>query len=155
MLAEALLRRNSRVRPPVASTVTPAAMTTGRPEDTSSPTAPVTAPSVSTRSAMHRSPIRRTPDCLCRALRSVLDTAGITRVIEETFEFLPDDRHVHERWRALLERHEIKGVQVHDARLAAAMYVHGITQLLTMNVRDFQRFTGLNAIHPADRIRRD
>jgi predicted nucleic acid-binding protein len=30
------------------------------------------------------------------------------------------------------------------------MYVHGVTQLLTVNVRDFQRFEGLRAIHPAD-----
>jgi hypothetical protein len=33
------------------------------------------------------------------------------------------------------------------------MYVHGVTQLLTVNVRDFQRFEGLRAIHPADVIR--
>lgn len=86
---------------------------------------------------------------------TVFETVRIVRVIEQTFEFLPDNRLVHERWRALLEQHEIKGVQVHDARLAAAMYVHGITQLLSINVRDFQRFTGLSAIHPADRIRQD
>ncbi|HYW41780.1 MAG TPA: hypothetical protein VE959_02915 [Bryobacteraceae bacterium] len=46
--------------------------------------------------------------------------------------------------------HQVKGVQVHDARLAASMYVHGVTQLLTVNVRDFQRFTGLRVVHPAE-----
>jgi hypothetical protein len=45
--------------------------------------------------------------------------------------------------------HEVKGVQIHDARLAASMYVHGVTQLLTINVRDFRRFKELRAIHPA------
>jgi predicted nucleic acid-binding protein len=44
-------------------------------------------------------------------------------------------------------------VQVHDARLAASMYVHGVSQLLTVNVRDFQRFKGLRAIHPDEVIR--
>jgi predicted nucleic acid-binding protein len=74
-------------------------------------------------------------------------------VIERDFEFLPDSRDVHDRWRRLLVMHDVKGVQVHDARLAASMYVHGVTQLLTVNVRDFQRFEGLRAIHPADVIR--
>jgi len=77
------------------------------------------------------------------------ETDHIARVIERDFEFLPDSREVHDRWRRLLVEHEVKGVQVHDARLAASMYVHGITQLLTVNVRDFQRFQGLRAIHPS------
>lgn len=86
---------------------------------------------------------------------SVLETVRLTRVFEETFEFLPENRLVHQRWRSLLEQLEIKGVQVHDARIAAAMYVHGIAQLLTLNVRDFRRFEGLNAVHPADWIHQE
>jgi hypothetical protein len=34
-----------------------------------------------------------------------------------------------------------------------AFYVHGVTQLPTVNVRDFQRFKGLRVIHPAEVIR--
>jgi predicted nucleic acid-binding protein len=33
------------------------------------------------------------------------------------------------------------------------MYVHGVTRLLTVNVRDFQRFEGLRAMHPAELAR--
>ena len=40
------------------------------------------------------------------------------------------------------------GVQVHDARLAAAMYVHGVAHILTLNVADFSRFSGLTPVHP-------
>ena len=83
---------------------------------------------------------------------STAETDRIARVIERDFEFLPDSRDVHDRWRRLLVTHEIKGVQVHDALLAASMYVHGVTQLLTVNVRDFQRFKGLRAVHPAEVI---
>jgi predicted nucleic acid-binding protein len=83
---------------------------------------------------------------------STAETDRIARAIERDFEFLPDSRNVHDRWRRLLVAYEVKGVQVHDARLAASMYVHGITQLLTVNVRDFQRFKGLRAIHPEDVI---
>jgi predicted nucleic acid-binding protein len=80
------------------------------------------------------------------------ETDRIATVIERDFEFLPDSRDVHDRWRRLLVMHEIKGVQVHDARLATSMYVHGVTQLLTVNVRDFKRFKGLHVSHPADAI---
>jgi hypothetical protein len=34
--------------------------------------------------------------------------------------------------------------------LAAALYVHGITHILTFNVGDFRRFDQLTAVHPAD-----
>ena len=81
---------------------------------------------------------------------SVPETDRLALVIERGFEFLPDSRGVHDRWRSLLTEHEIQGVQVHDARLAASMYVHGVGQLLTINIRDFRRFEGLRILHPAD-----
>jgi predicted nucleic acid-binding protein len=83
---------------------------------------------------------------------SLRETDRIARVIERDFEFLPDSRDVHDRWRQLLVAHEVKGVQANDARLAASMYVHGITHLLTVNVRDFQRFTRLRVVHSAEAI---
>ena len=81
---------------------------------------------------------------------SVAETDRLSRVIERDFEFLPDSREVHDRWRSLLVALDIQGVQVHDARLAASMYVHGVGQLLTINVRDFRRFDDLRVLHPAE-----
>jgi predicted nucleic acid-binding protein len=81
---------------------------------------------------------------------STSETDRIARVIERDFQFLPDSRDVHDRWRRLLVEHDVKGVRVHDARLAASMYVHNVTRLLTVNVRDFRRFTDLSVIHPAE-----
>jgi predicted nucleic acid-binding protein len=78
------------------------------------------------------------------------ETDRLARVIERDFEFLPDSRQVHDRWRSLLVKHNIQGAQVHDARLAASMYVHGVGQILTINVRDFQRFDDLRIVHPAE-----
>jgi hypothetical protein len=54
---------------------------------------------------------------------SIVETDRLARVIERDFELLPDSREVHDRWRSLLVAHNIQGVQVHDARLAASMYV--------------------------------
>ena len=76
---------------------------------------------------------------------SVAETDRLARVIERDFEFLPDSREVHDRWRSLLVTHNIQGVQVHDAR-----HVHGVGQLLTINVRDFRRFDDLRVLHPAE-----
>ncbi len=81
---------------------------------------------------------------------SVAEADRLVRVIERDFEFLPDSRDVHDRWRSLLVAHDIHGVQVHDTRLAASMYVHRVGQLLTLNVRDFRRFDGLRVLHPSE-----
>jgi predicted nucleic acid-binding protein len=80
---------------------------------------------------------------------SIPEADRTARVIERDFAFLSDNREVHERWRQLLVTHEVKGVQVHDARLVASMYVHGVSQLLTINDRDFRRFPQLIILHPA------
>jgi predicted nucleic acid-binding protein len=70
------------------------------------------------------------------------------RIIENQIPMLPDDPAVHLVWRRLLIDHIISGVQVHDARIAAAMHVHGIKRILTLNARDFTRFPFVEAIHP-------
>jgi hypothetical protein len=36
--------------------------------------------------------------------------------------------------------HSVIGVKVHDAKLVAAMVVHGITHLLTLDEHDFARY---------------
>ncbi len=81
---------------------------------------------------------------------TVVETNRLAQVIERDFEFLPDIREVHQQWRLLLVTNDIKGVQVHDARLAASMYVHAIGLLLTTNVRDFRRFSNLRVVHPTE-----
>jgi predicted nucleic acid-binding protein len=40
-------------------------------------------------------------------------------------------------------------MQVHDARLIAAMTVHGINNILTLNTRDLARYPGINALEPS------
>jgi hypothetical protein len=48
----------------------------------------------------------------------------------------------------LLVTYGVSGVQVHDARLAAAMRVYGVKWILTFNERDFARYADIEAIHP-------
>jgi hypothetical protein len=51
---------------------------------------------------------------------TIPETHRLAHVIERDFEFLSDRRDVHDRRRSLLVTHNIQGVQVHDARLAAS-----------------------------------
>lgn len=68
---------------------------------------------------------------------------------ETAFDILPDSPAVHAEWRCLLVKHSVSGVQVHDARIVAAMHVHGVRRILTFNTGDFARFTDIEAVHPA------
>jgi hypothetical protein len=68
---------------------------------------------------------------------------------EAGMTLLADSEAVYREWRKIVLRYKVSGTQVHDARLAASMYVHGIKHRLTLNITDFNRFTGLTAVHPS------
>jgi len=71
------------------------------------------------------------------------------RAIEGGMNLLPDSEAVYREWRRIVVQHGVLGVQVYDARLAAAMYVHAVRHILTLNVSDFNRFDALSAVHPS------
>jgi predicted nucleic acid-binding protein len=83
-------------------------------------------------------------------LESVLARA---EQVEAKFRLLPDSLKVHIEWRRLLVRYSVSGTQVHDARLVAAMHVHGVRRILTFNTKDFTRFADIEVVHPADLAR--
>ncbi len=51
-------------------------------------------------------------------------------------------------WRKIVVAAGVSGIQVHDARMVAAMRVHGIANLLTLNAKDFRRFSGITVLSP-------
>lgn len=53
-------------------------------------------------------------------------------------------------WKQLLTTLAIKGVQAHDARLAAFMMANAIPVILTFNGVDFHRFSEIVVQHPDD-----
>jgi predicted nucleic acid-binding protein len=70
------------------------------------------------------------------------------RAIEAAFTLLPDDERIHREWRRLVMKYSVMGAKVHDARLVAAMHVHRVTHLLTLNERDFVRYDDIQVVHP-------
>lgn len=70
--------------------------------------------------------------------------------IKSFFRFLRDDAMIYDEWEKLVTRHAVSGKNSYDARLVAAMNVHGIGALLTFNGVDFKRFQGITVISPPD-----
>ncbi len=82
-----------------------------------------------------------------------LDAAGadhLLKQVEAAFPLLDDPPSLYAEWRRLVLAHDVSGRQVYDARLAAFMLVHGITHILTFNIADFARYSGVVAVHPND-----
>lgn len=79
---------------------------------------------------------------------SIANADEEVRAIEIGMMLLPDSEAVYREWRRIIVEHNVSGVQVHDARLAASMIVHGVTTILTFNIADFSRFAGVSALHP-------
>lgn len=82
-----------------------------------------------------------------------MTTVAVTGVVarwRQVFKLLRDERGIFESWSALVEFHDVKGKNAHDARLVAAMQRHNLTHLLTFNQSDFTRFTNINALTPSD-----
>ncbi|WGV27515.1 type II toxin-antitoxin system VapC family toxin [Halotia branconii] len=78
---------------------------------------------------------------------SIEETNRRAQVIERYFTFLPDSEAIHLEWRRLVVDYRVSGVKVHDTRIVASMYVHGVTHILTFNTDDFTRYSEITAIH--------
>jgi predicted nucleic acid-binding protein len=85
----------------------------------------------------------------------VSETDLRARVIESNLQLLPDSLAVHQEWRRIVVDYGVSGVQVHDARLVAAMRVHGVRKILTFNQRDFVRYADIEALNPHDTLQED
>jgi len=65
-----------------------------------------------------------------------------------TFFLLPDHEDLPARWRVLVRTFNITGIKSHDARHVAAMQTHNLTEILTLNTKDFKRFPGITLLDP-------
>jgi predicted nucleic acid-binding protein len=68
--------------------------------------------------------------------------------IEGFFEIISENADSYAAWKALVISNRVSGAKVHDARLAAVMMAYNISQIVTFNVGDFARFSGIEAVHP-------
>jgi predicted nucleic acid-binding protein len=79
---------------------------------------------------------------------SAAETDEVARQIEKAFILLPDVEAIHHQWRRLVCAYGVSGTKVHDARIVAAMIVHGVRQILTLDGSDFERYTEIVTVLP-------
>ena len=68
--------------------------------------------------------------------------------LRNLFVVLADTEAILAEWERLVIRYRVIGKQAHDARLVAAMLVHGVSNLVTFNTDDFKRYNEITVVNP-------
>jgi predicted nucleic acid-binding protein len=69
--------------------------------------------------------------------------------LKSMFPLLADTPAIYPVWESLVIQYRVSGKPAHDARLVAAMHVHGLTTILTFDRTGFARYAGIEVLHPA------
>jgi predicted nucleic acid-binding protein len=82
--------------------------------------------------------------------RTAAEAVAELASLKALFQWLDESAAVFGVWEQLVSSTPVVGKNAHDARLVAAMMVHGLTHLLTFNAQDFRQYTGITVVTPAD-----
>lgn len=78
------------------------------------------------------------------ASEAVTETAKIKKLAV----FYENTSECFIRWEEFVDRYQVLGKTAHDAHLVAAMIAHQMTDLLTFNPADFQRYSEIRVLDP-------
>jgi predicted nucleic acid-binding protein len=67
--------------------------------------------------------------------------------LKSLFVLLPEIP-LQSEWERLVTQYSVSGKGCHDARLVAAMMVHGTLTILTFNMQDFSRYDRITVLDP-------
>ncbi|MFO0813794.1 MAG: type II toxin-antitoxin system VapC family toxin [Gemmatales bacterium] len=81
---------------------------------------------------------------------SSVDASSELKRLRNLYRVLADIPAILEEWETLVTCHAVMGKNGHDARLVAAMKVHGITSMLSFNKQDFLRYPEIQVKSPQD-----
>lgn len=81
---------------------------------------------------------------------SITETREEVAKLKTMFPLLLDTSAIYPEWERLVSTYQVKGVNVHDARLVAAMLIHDLTHILTFNIEDFRRYVEITPVNPGD-----
>jgi predicted nucleic acid-binding protein len=84
---------------------------------------------------------------------SVDDVDRQISTIESFAVVLSESERSYKEWKRLVRTHTVIGVKVHDTRLVSVMIAHAISHLLTLNERDFRRFSEITSTTPDSLLR--
>ncbi len=80
---------------------------------------------------------------------STSEAAAELARLKSMFPLLADTPAIYPVWESLVIQYRVSGKPAHDARLVAAMRVHGLTTILTFDRSGFSRYAGIEVLHPA------
>jgi predicted nucleic acid-binding protein len=72
---------------------------------------------------------------------------GEINTLKRLFVLLPEIP-IQDEWERLVATYRVCGKNTHDARLVAAMLVHGVDSILTFNAQDFTRYAEISVLDP-------
>ena len=78
---------------------------------------------------------------------SIVDAEAHAAAFEARFLLMAETPDIYPAWKALVGALSVIGKQVHDARLVAAMEVHGLTGVLTFDKTGFSRYS-IDVVRP-------
>jgi predicted nucleic acid-binding protein len=81
---------------------------------------------------------------------TIAEAASELRRLKRIFRLLPETPEIYPVWESLVLQYQVAGKPAHDARLVAAMRVHGIASILTFDKSGFSRYAGIEVLHPAE-----
>jgi predicted nucleic acid-binding protein len=81
---------------------------------------------------------------------SIMEATSELMRLKSLFPLLPDTPAIYPVWESLVIQYQVSGKPAHDARLVAAMRVHGLTTILTFDKTGFSRYDSIEVVHPAD-----
>lgn len=70
------------------------------------------------------------------------------KLLKQLFSLYLDHPDIYEKWEKLIIDYQIKGKRAHDVKIIATMLTHNIQNLLTINIKDFQKFPEIQVINP-------
>jgi len=70
--------------------------------------------------------------------------------LQKLFTVLPENERIFDEWKLIVAKHKVSGKPTHDARIVAAMTVHKVENILTLNPNDFKRYNEIKAVRPQD-----
>jgi predicted nucleic acid-binding protein len=82
--------------------------------------------------------------------KTAAEAAADLASLKGLFLWLDETPATYGVWEQLVTSIPVVGKNGHDARLVAAMTVHGLTHLLTFNAQDFRPYPEIAAVTPAD-----
>ena len=83
-----------------------------------------------------------------RAAEELAQIRSVFHLVTETPAIFPE-------WQRLVAANTVSGKSVHDTRIVAQMNVNNIDNILTLNAKDFSRYSNINALEPGSVLTKD